>query len=249
MPEAYVICATPRTGSTLLCNLLASTGTTGNPNSFFRRQDIAEWAAEWNVHEWPEGDTFQRAYLAAAIAAGKGACAIYGMRLMHDSLAELSAVLDRLYPGLASDRARLEKAFGELLFIHLSRDDKLGQAISLVKAQQTGLWHMAPDGTEIERIAPHKEPEYDFRWIRRELTGLETTDAAWRTWFRQNGITALQVNYRDLSVNPAAKLARICEALGVRAPDADGVRPGVAKLADLTSDEWMRRYRLDSAEA
>ena len=30
------------------------------------------------------------------------------------------------------------------------------------KAQQTGLWHIAPDGTELERVAPAQEPHYDF---------------------------------------------------------------------------------------
>jgi trehalose 2-sulfotransferase len=40
-------------------------------------------------------------------------------------------------------------------------------------------------------------------------------------------------------------LIRICEALGVEAPKAADVRPGVAKLADATSLDWMRRYHSD----
>ena len=46
MFDAYIICGTPRTGSTLLCKLLASTGTSGDPHSFYRRQDLPEWAEE-----------------------------------------------------------------------------------------------------------------------------------------------------------------------------------------------------------
>ena len=34
-----------------------------------------------------------------------------------------------------------------------SRENKLAQAVSLIKAEQTGLWHIAPDGTELERVA------------------------------------------------------------------------------------------------
>ena len=34
--DGYLICATPRTGSTLLCGLLASTGVAGNPELYFR---------------------------------------------------------------------------------------------------------------------------------------------------------------------------------------------------------------------
>ncbi|WP_246674983.1 MULTISPECIES: Stf0 family sulfotransferase [unclassified Mesorhizobium] len=35
--------------------------------------------------------------------------------------------------------------------------------------------------------------------------------------------------------------------LGVQAPDAGDIRPGVARLADETSLDWMRRYHLDAA--
>ena len=32
------------------------------------------------------------------------------------------------------------------------REDKVGQAISRLKAEQTGLWHKFSDGTERERL-------------------------------------------------------------------------------------------------
>ena len=49
MFDAYIICGTPRTGSTLLCDLLTSTKRTGAPHSFYRRQNILEWAKEWKL--------------------------------------------------------------------------------------------------------------------------------------------------------------------------------------------------------
>ncbi|MFD1982540.1 Stf0 family sulfotransferase [Mesorhizobium newzealandense] len=247
MFDGYIICGTPRTGSTLLCKLLATTKA-GNPHSFYRRQDVSEWAEDWNL---PDRDTmseleFNVAYLDAAIAAGKGGTGIFGLRLMRENLDELSAILDQIFPELPSDKARFEKAFGDVLYIHLSRENKLAQAVSLVKAEQTGLWHIAPDGTEIERVAPAKEPHYDFERIKRELTVLEANDAAWNIWFAEQGIIPLRVGYERLSGNPAAALLGICEALGVQAPNAADVRPGVAKLADETSLDWMRRYHLDA---
>ncbi|WP_292643059.1 Stf0 family sulfotransferase [Mesorhizobium sp.] len=249
MFDGYIICGTPRTGSTLLCKLLASTKTAGDPHSFYRRQDVAEWAEEWKL---PDRNTmseleFNVAYLNAAIGAGKDGTGIFGLRLMRENLDELSAILDRIFPQLPSDRARLEKAFGRILYIHLSREDKLAQAVSLIKAEQTGLWHIAPDGTEIERVAPPKEPQYDFERIQREVTELEAYDAAWNIWFAEQGITPLRVGYERLSSNPATMLLSICKALGVQAPDAEDVRPGVAKLSDDTSLDWMRRYRLEAA--
>lgn len=245
MLDGYIICGTPRTGSTLLCNLLASTKTTGNPDSFYGRKFMSWWAQEWRL---PDRNTmserdFNIAYLNAAVAAGKGGTGIFGLRLMRENLDELSAILDQVFPQLPSDRARLEKAFGKILCIHLSREDKLAQAISLVKAEQTGLWHIAPDGTEIERLAPPKEPEYDFRRINREVLELENYDTAWNSWFAAQGIEPHRIGYETLSANLAAALIGICDALGVQPPDARDVSPGVAKLADDTSLDWMRRYR------
>ena len=249
MFDAYIICGTPRTGSTLLCKLLASTGTSGDPHSFYRRQDLPEWAEEWKL---PARDTmgeleFDVAYLDAAITAGKGGTEIFGLRLMRENLDELSAILDRIFPGLASDAARFGRAFGRILYIHLSRENKLAQAISLIKAQQTGLWHIAPDGTEIERVAPAQEPHYDFERIKGELAELEAYDTAWNVWFARQDIAPLRIGYERLASNPAATLISICEALGVQPPRTDDIRPGVARLSDATSLDWMRRYRLDAA--
>jgi LPS sulfotransferase NodH len=58
-------------------------------------------------------------------------------------------------------------------------------------------------------------------------------------------ITPLRVVYEQLEVDPAASLQRICEALGIPTPQPHDVRPGVARLADATSEDWARRYKED----
>ena len=111
MFDAYIMCGTPRTGSTLLCGLLASTRTAGDPHSFYRRKDVAEWAEEWALPH-PETMTaheFDVAYLDAAIRAGKGETNVFGLRLMRENLDELSAILDGIFPDLPSDKARFER--------------------------------------------------------------------------------------------------------------------------------------------
>lgn len=245
--NAYIICGTPRTGSTLLCDLLASTKRAGNPDSFYGRKFLAWWAKEWKL---PSPETMSERdyaieYLKTAIKVGKGGTDIFGLRLMRENLGELSDILDQIYPGLPSDRARLERAFGRILYLHLSREDKLAQAVSLIKAEQTGLWHVAPDGTEIERLAPPKDPEYDFERIRRELAELESYDTAWNSWFAEQQITPLRIGYETLSADPAATLTRICVALGIAAPKSEDVKPGVAKLSDAISLDWMLRFQSD----
>ena len=39
-------------------------------------------------------------------------------------------------------------------YLHLSREDKLAQAVSDLKAEQSGLWHVFTDGSERETTDP-----------------------------------------------------------------------------------------------
>lgn len=257
MLDGYIICGTPRSGSTLLCDLLESTTRCGTPNSYFDPRFIPEWAEEWGLpavtpQEAPSLDvpSFDTAYLEAAIEVGKASSEIFALRLMRETLESLSATLHLIYPGQPSDKARLEKAFGSrLLYLHLSRADKLAQAISYIKAEQTGLWHQAPDGSEIERLSPPQDPHYDFNRIAQEVAKLEAYDKAWNSWFEAQGIAPLRLSYESLAADPAQMLLQVCEALGVEAPPDDEIKPGVAKLADDISLDWMRRYRQDLAAA
>lgn len=248
MFDGYIICGTPRSGSTLLCGLLASMKQAGDPDSYFRPQDIGMWAEQWGLprRDTMNGREFNALYLQAVIRAGRAGTGMFGLRLMRENLEAVTALLDQLFPRLPSDRCRFERAFGLLRYIHLSREDMVAQAISLIKAEQTGLWHIAPDGTEIERVAPPKEPHYDYQRIRREVMQLESWNAAWHAWFDAQGIEPLRVNYRSLSANPAATLISICEALGVQAPQAQDIQPSVAKLSDAISSDWQQRFRADS---
>jgi trehalose 2-sulfotransferase len=53
--DAYLICATPRTGSSLLCGLLESAGVAGHPESYFRQPDEQSWAERWGITRPPDG--------------------------------------------------------------------------------------------------------------------------------------------------------------------------------------------------
>lgn len=247
--KSYIICGTPRSGSTLLCDLLAATQLAGAPDSFFMRDVDPVWARVWGLPARGdlEGAAYCAAYLAAAIRAGTAASGVFGLRLMRENLGDLMGMIDAVYPGLASDVARLRAAFGEVLFVHLSRADKLAQAVSLIKAEQSGLWHIGPDGAEVERLSPPRMPQYDFARIRAVVAELEGYDAAWLHWFAAQGIVPLRIGYDSLSADPVAEVARVCAALGVAEPVTGSLRPGVAKLADAVSAAWMRQYRLDVA--
>ena len=239
MYQSLILCSAPRSGSTLLCDLLAGTGVAGNPHSFFRREDLAEYAEEFGL----SSSGIDRAYLDAVIREGTGDTVIFGVRIMWETFGELDAALDRIHPGLPGAPARLERAFGKVLFVHLTRADKVAQAVSFLKAQQTGLWHRYADGSERERMAPPKPAEFDSAQLADLVARLTAADAGWANWLVAHGIEPVRVDYDDLSRDPKAELAKVLRALGRDPAIAERVEIRAGKLADAESAEWAERYR------
>ncbi|MTH97981.1 Stf0 family sulfotransferase [Roseibium sp. RKSG952] len=245
--DSYVICTSPRSGSTLLCKLLSATGISGDPGSYFHEPSLCEWCTYFGL-ERDSGDT-EHALLSrifqAAIAKGRGPTDTFGVRLQRHSFAFFTEQLARLCPGHGSDAGRFAAAFGRTLFIHLTREDKIAQAVSFVKAEQTGLWHRAPDGTELERLAPPKDPIYDNHVLKAVHDRFQAYDRDWTAWFEQQGIAPLRIAYEELAKHPVATLRTVLSALGLPADAAAGVEPAVARLSDETSRDWTRRLRAD----
>jgi LPS sulfotransferase NodH len=251
MLQSYILCATPRSGSTLLCDLLAATSVAGRPNSFFRQEDMLEWAEYWGLSPADlDGEgTFSRAYVEAMIREGRGGTEVFGLRLMWGSVAAASQSLDRLHPGLPDIPARFDRAFGPTLYVHLSRRDKVAQAVSRLQAEQSGLWHLGADGVERERSAPPGPAFYDAERLAFLVEELHADDAAWDAFFAEHAIAPLRLNYETMAAAPHAAVAAILSALGRDPEIARTVELRTAKLANATSREWAERFRKDAGIA
>jgi len=186
------------------------------------------------------------AVLQAAMRQGRADNSIFGLRLQRQSCALLFEKLAFLYPEAPTEAARIERAFGSTLFIHLTRADKLAQAVSYLKADQSGLWHVAPDGSELERLAPHREPVYDRMAIRACVDMMEEHDRRWLAWFEEQDVSPLRIGYDALSADPVGTLRRVLLGLGLDGSAADAVKPGVRKLADAVNRDWIERYRAET---
>jgi LPS sulfotransferase NodH len=242
---AYILCTSPRSGSTLLCRMLEATGLCGVPDSHFHAPSVAAWLDD---HDMPaEGyvneDEALKAALRAGKCAGQGATGMFGLRLQRHSARFFLEQLRRLHPLQRSDLARIEAEFGPTRFVYLTRESKLDQAISYIKAQQTGLWHMAPDGREIERLSPPGQPVYDRAAIAAQIVAFEADDRDWTAWFRREEINPLCISYEALARQPSGTLQEVLSYLGVVGESAAQMAPPVARLSDETNRAWAARYR------
>ena len=182
----------------------------------------------------------------AASSRGTGRTGIFGLRLQRHSFEYFMQKLHVLVPICSNDQDRIQEVFGRTLFVHLTRQNKLEQAISYVIASQTGLWHKAPNGQELERLSAPQEPVYNAELIQQYMTELAEMDQGWISWFANEGITPLRINYEDLSENPLAVTAKLLDKLGLDKELAIGLELPVAKLADNTNSQWALRFCSDN---
>lgn len=246
--DSYIICTSPRSGSTLLCSLLKNVGIAGRPDSHFHEPSLISWLDAYRLreHEFETRLDALKTVFTLTLEHGKGTSEIFALRLQRHSFAFFAEQLAVLYPSIDDDKSRIEAAFGRTLFVYLTRENKLDQAISYVKAQQTGLWHMAPDGTELERLAEPQELRYDGAAISAQIDEFIQMETDWEGWFANEQIKPLRVTYDELSSAPYATLARVLHAIGLESEEPFERTPPVAKLADAINEKWAVLFRAEN---
>lgn len=237
MTKSYIICATPRTGSTLLCSMLKSSGVAGTPESYFRAQDKRIWSQKWGL---AEGFAFTD-FLSATIKAGTSDNGVFAARIMWGTMTELVDNLSTSRSG--NDKVILEHAFGQTAFIYLIRRDFVAQAVSRLRAEQTDLWHIT-DNTGNNEIAA--EPHYDFNKIHQFMREAEEHNAAWRQWFKDNKIKPHIVYYEELSKDPVNVTRATLNHLGIELPQDITLTSDNKRIADDLNEEWITRFKAEN---
>jgi trehalose 2-sulfotransferase len=233
LPRSYVLCGTPRTGSTLLCSLLCSTGVLGRPESYFREPDEAAWAARFGLAT--EGGRVRdyHAFVDAARSAGTSNNGVFGARIMWGSLGRVMEGLGWV-PG-KPDLLVLEEALGPLTFVHLRREDVAAQAVSWCRAEQTEYWQQ---GDVVAR-----EPHRDIAKMRLLMETIRKHNAAWQAWFDAQGVEPHTVTYEQLVGDRRRVIQGIAAKLSVELPGDWRPRSPHRKQADGLNRAWADALR------
>lgn len=260
--RSYLVCATPRSGSTLLCHALDQTGVAGHPEEYFealrhsgvprRPHEYFDRARHANIierlafREMPDRAptpnplwhpaTYDR-YLAWALEQGTTANGVFGAKLMWGYLGDFAQLL-RGIDGLAGLAIPdlLARVFPDLRYVRITRDDKVRQAVSLWKAVQTQAWSSEPGQPE----AAASEPVFSFRAINYLVRLLTAHDASWDAYFLGLGIEPLRLSYEELAGSTALVVGRVLDHLEI--PPANGVAaiaPRLVAQADELSERWV----------
>jgi LPS sulfotransferase NodH len=237
----FLICTTPRSGSTLLCSLLGSTGLAG-----MRRGQVVghEYALELvgrrdqRTDFGPLDRDSLRRFFQDAFDRSRTPNGVAGFKLMWEQVRRLALRLG--YPANSEgfgfhDFATL---FPETTrFIWLTRRERVRQAVSLVKAVQSQCWNSA----EQERFTSFYV--FDYLALKRTVKMLEHHDAMWREFFEHNAIKPLEVVYEDVIRDRWEQVQRIAgfvEIPGAVASEIGEVH--YRKQSVSLNDLWVERF-------
>jgi LPS sulfotransferase NodH len=164
--RSYLVCATPRSGSTLVCQALKETGVAGRPEEYFealrktgrpRRpeqyfvgvddESFLDHLGERNVAEDPQprsplwSRTAYDRYIDWAMEVGTTPNGVFGAKLMWGYFGDFVGLLRNIPRFRDLPLAQLlPSAFPDVTFVRVVRANKIRQAVSLWKAVQTATW-------------------------------------------------------------------------------------------------------------
>ncbi len=244
LTASYVICATPRTGSYLLCDALAATGVAGYPTEHLSATYQQHWQQRWDAPEYAD-------YISRVLTEGSTGNGVFGTKLHRH---QLDHVLRQVTgeSEVPPERARevMEQLLSDPRWILITRRDRVAQAVSYTRSMQTDIWwdadaDPAPPGRPRPAAA-----RFDYAQIEAYRHRLLRWERRWHSWFADSGITAYEVVYEDLVSDLAGSVAGILAFLGLTIPA--GFRlptPRLRRQFDATSDRWISRVRaLQSAK-
>jgi LPS sulfotransferase NodH len=245
----YLICSTPRCGSTLLCGALASTGRAGWPAEYltppYRKAFLERIGADlsvWTKERWlSSGDAEYWQFLLKHRTSPNG---VFGMKIHFDQM-------QANFHDPAAMRAFLAQ-FDH--FVFLTRRDRLAQAVSFHKARATGVYRVAPDET-VERVPA---VPYSFRRIVHALNLIVARENRWRLLLGDFRDRTTSLTYEELaedyvgSVRKALTAARTrrcgsarrSPAVGAQASRPDQFQLGAALHAGSSRIESTRHQLL-----
>jgi len=239
VPErSYIVAATPRTGSSLLCEALKTTNIAGRPDEVFAPGFRSRWHGILSLKPPVSFDDYFR----VARRYGTTPNGVYGLKIqwMHvDTLAQEAAfngnsddVLNHLFPGAH--------------FVNITRRDRCAQALSWFRAEMTQEWWRFKSDHNHNSAAP--EPAFDADAVRALEVEINRQQTAWEHYFHKRGIEPLTIEYEVLDGDYCGQVARVLDFLDLEVWPAWLIPPPqLVRQADDLIARWRLLMETDSS--
>ena len=231
---SYWLCTTPRSGSSVLGDALTHTEVAGRPTEYFNRRFWPDLFARFGVAAATD-------YLERVVAETATPNGVFGTKVMLDAdmAPTFDALRERLGEPRLSDAEAATQAFPDLRFVYLTRRDKVAQAVSYCRAQQSGVWRRY-HGSEPE---PEGDAAFDYGAVHAQVQALTLREVRWQTFFNDLSARPHTAVYEDLVLEPEHTIRKILTFLELEPPPGWTLsRLPMERLADDTSKRWAELY-------
>jgi LPS sulfotransferase NodH len=238
----YIICTTPRSGSWLLSEGLASTSLAGNPREWFNELEERKYRARWRMEHSSDLSFAQYLRLVAKDATTRNGVA--GLKLHYYQFDQLPKTFATVAGCRELTPAQiLARAFPGARHIWLTRRDKARQAISFFLASRTGEWWRIGDGRPAGHNATDSRADFDPAALLQMERLLTSNEGRWQAFFASQRITPLVVHYEDLAADYAGTVGHVLRWLGLSDTGTPVIPPSrLQRQSDQRSEAWLERY-------
>jgi len=228
---SYMIAAVPRSGSTYFAIQLWRTGLLGAPMEYLNFPVVAnqlmprfgipkDRALSLKKHEIV-------AYWNNVKKKRTSPNGVFGYKVFMINFRDLVNQYPDLFDNIQPDYV-----------LHLTRRDRIEQAISYSKAKQTNAW--------FADMPNSNSAKYDFEHIRKCLGELDLQYDYWERVFAHAGIEPIRVAYEDLMSNEEETIASVLRQMNMEPdPTARLKIPLVRKQRGAETEDWRGRFEED----
>ena len=238
---AYLVCATHRSGSNLLCQMLWHTGLAGFPQEAFSPTRMGIIADQHALGVDPDQDF--PGYVRRLMEVRQTGNGVFGAKMMWKHLPGVCAAY---HGNPARPWETLAAVLPDLRCVWMRRRDVTRQAISLVKAKQSRIYNslQIDEGGAREPV----ELRYDFAAIDKEVKRFQAEDLSWDGFFKSSGIIPAMVVYEEFVNSFESDIRRVLAHLDVPVPAGFHIPPTTyTRQSDATNDEWAERYTSEAS--
>lgn len=218
-----IILFTPRSGSSWFGDLLSSTKAVGNPEEFLNQEINADVVRRFVART--ETD-----YLNAIETATASENGIFSMEVLWGHIEESEFdILDY---------------YRDAHFVYLRRRDILAQAVSLLLATQTGVFHN-PGGAPPSQAGKGKlwaSPDQAFAGIRRWWGHVLNYECLTEVQLATRKIRPLRLYYEEIAAAPADGVNRVLALCGLPPADPAGLSSSFAPVGSGLNVELARLF-------
>lgn len=241
--KSYRIWMTQRSGSTLLCKGLESTGIAGKPGEFLTLHGEKNFQEKYSINSY-------EAMRKKMWNLGTTSNGVFGVKYSHDT-AGIEQILTDFYPlqnKVRPKNPKLEILLADLLpnckHLYLTRRNKIRQAVSWWKAIKDNVWHIEKGKAHRNELAFY-ESNYDLPALTHLFKELVLREARIQDYFVAHNIQVMSIIYEDFIVDFEGTIRRIIDYLEI---EHDGFEVGdffYEKTATDQSEIWVKRLQKD----